>query len=193
MSDENARKSKIYVTFDFFNQEFKRLEEEQPADADKVLHAVMDTLLNGFDMVLIVLRESDDAQRVFESLNDYAKPLTTFDLIRNNVFYRAALCKHGKDEELFNKPKWQQLEEPYWEEKADNRKSDWTTHIEVYIARMLVASIKKLFVSAVTKSSGTIKSLQRHFRRLMMRLMGLCVMLMFTGVLMAMKKSRFTE
>lgn len=137
VSGENAGKSKIVATFEFFQAAYKNLVESySQKDAREIIFAIKDTLLKGFDIVLIVLRETDDAQRVFESLNSYAKPLTAFDLIRNNVFHRAAAQEEGMDERLFNQQKWQRFETPFWEEPADRSNS----HIEAYIARMLVCS-----------------------------------------------------
>ena len=143
ISEENAVKSKIFSSFEFFKKEFKILANHQQYEKENIIRALRDTLLNGFDLVRIVLRPDDKAQLIFESLNNYSKPLTTFDLIRNNVFYRAASVSPGKDVELFKTPSWQQLEKPYWEQKADSSRGEGTSHIEAYIARMLVAKMKE--------------------------------------------------
>ena len=138
-----AIKSKIFSSFDFFKKKFNFLISDQKQYKDEyIIRALKDTLLNGFDLVRIVLRKTDEAQLIFESLNNYSEPLTTFDLIRNKVFYRAASVSPGKDVELFETPSWQQLEKPYWGQKADSRK-DGATHIQAYIARMLVAKMKE--------------------------------------------------
>lgn len=140
---ENFKKSKIVSAYEFFNEKHKSLVERHSQQKKEVIRGIIHTLLKGFDLVRIVLRRDDDAQRVFESLNNYAMPLTTFDLIRNNVFDRAAKIKFGLDVELFNQPDWRQLEEPYWEEKSDQGKANSSQHIEAYIARMLVAKMKE--------------------------------------------------
>ena len=143
VSRENASRSRIDSAFNFFKAGHDSLvHDRQQGDAAAVVHALMETLTQGFDLVLIVLRESDDARRIFESLNNVALPLTTFDLIRNNVFHRAATIRLGMDEDLFNTEIWQQLEQPYWEKAASQRAGE-VTHIEAYIARMLVAHMKK--------------------------------------------------
>ena len=64
------------------------------------IDALIDTITNGFDLVLIQLKQTDEAQKVFESLNNTARPLTTFDLIRNNIFYRADKELSGSDEKV---------------------------------------------------------------------------------------------
>ncbi|MGI9347696.1 MAG: DUF262 domain-containing protein [Gammaproteobacteria bacterium] len=139
---ENAIKSKIVSSFHFFQEKFRLLVNQWPHKDEDIIRALMDSLLHGFDLVRIVLRKTDEAQRIFESLNNFSLPLTTFDLIRNNLFYRATFVDPDKDVELFGTRHWQQLEKPYWGEKADNRK-DGASHIEAYIARMLVAGMKK--------------------------------------------------
>ena len=162
--EERAGRSKIVSAFNFFKAEQTSLVGNHPqSEAKSVVHAIMKTLTQGFDLVLIVLRPSDDAQRIFESLNNYAKPLTTFDLIRNNVFHRAASIRPGMDQELFYTSSWQQLEEPYWEEKADNQKVNWTTHIEAYVARMLVAKMRKSMLFNRNSIFRTYKEFRKGF------------------------------
>ena len=143
ISKENKLKSKIATTFKTFREKFEYFINERKNDetqeSSNIINSLKDTLLNGFDLVLIELKESDEAQKIFESLNNTAKPLTTFDLVRNNVFYRADKEEKEKDVELFNNDLWQQLEQPYWEEKATRTR---TNHIENYIYRMLVAKLK---------------------------------------------------
>lgn len=164
VSRENAEKSKVVATFDFFKEKFDALAEEHARhEPQNVVRAIKDTLTHGFDLVLIVLRESDDAQRIFESMNNYAKPLTTFDLIRNNVFHRAASVQPGRDVELFYTDNWQQLEKPYWEEKADNRRTGGATHIEAYVARLLVAKMQKDLRFNLNEIFGTYKEFHKDF------------------------------
>ena len=139
---ENAKKPKICSAFQFFKREYGNLlRQHAQRSAQEVIREVLSTLTLGFDLVLIVLREDDDAQRVFESLNYSAEPLTTFDLIRNKVFHRAASIRRDMDVELFRQPNWKSLETPYWEDKSDQRKGR-STHIDAYVARMLVAEMR---------------------------------------------------
>lgn len=143
---ENAERSKIFSVFDFFKKVYGDvLRDNHQYKEEKIIRAIMKTLIEGFDIVRIVLHPTDEAQKVFESLNNNAKPLTTFDLIRNNVFHRAASVRLGEDQRLFDTDAWQQFEKPYWEKKADNQLNNWSTHIEAYIARMLVAQMRTNF------------------------------------------------
>ncbi len=142
---ELAKNSKVVRACDFFSGEFKEfIEKNKQHDVMTVINALIDTIIDGFELVLIPLKKTDEAQKVFESLNNTARPLTTFDLVRNNIFYRADKALPGSDVKLFNSQEWQQFEYPFWE-KTPGR-SDNNTHIEAYIARMLMAKKKKLLL-----------------------------------------------
>ena len=161
----NAKKSKVTATCRYFegviNDAVQSHAEHQPR---AVIDAIFTTLLDGFGLVLIVLDPEDDAQGIFESLNSYAQPLTTFDLIRNNVFRRAAeLDERGRDERLFNSRDWQMLEEHYWEGKADGKKKDGQTHIEAYVARMLVATMEQEVLFGRNEIFKTYQKFSRKF------------------------------
>lgn len=142
VSEANKKKSKVVVSFDFFEKKFSALISENEFDAHQVIDSLKEAILHSFDLVVIFLKDEDEAQKVFESLNSYSRPLTTFDLIRNQIFYRAAKEKPGLDKKLFDSLLWQEFEDPLWEGSAGQRK-DKATHTEAYIARMLVAKMKK--------------------------------------------------
>ena len=163
-SRENDERSKISSAYESFKEKHKLLVNEYPHQKKEAVREIMNTLLEGFDIVRIVLRDDDDAQRVFESLNNYAMPLTTFDLIRNNVFERAAKIKPGLDVVLFNQSDWKQLEKPYWEKKSDQSKNNPTPHIEAYIARMLVAKMKDEIRFGRSEIFRTYKEFVSQFR-----------------------------
>lgn len=136
-------KSKVKKAFDFFRREHVEFVKKRIAaggvDAEKVYEALHDAILRGFEIVLIQLRRTDRPQEVFQSLNTTSKPLTTLDLIRNDVFQRAADVREGYDREVCNSRQWKTLEKPFWEEKVDQRLN--TTHIETYLPRMLIAKL----------------------------------------------------
>ncbi len=141
--DESFAKSKVIHTFEFFDDEYTKFIEKHTGDDDvhmvKVVDSLRDSILEGFDIVLIQLRKTDRPQAIFQSLNTTSKPLTTLDLIRNDVFQRAADVRHGYDIEVCNSHQWKTFEKPFWEEKIDARLG--TTHIEAYIPRMLIAKL----------------------------------------------------
>jgi hypothetical protein len=82
--------------------------------AERVLDALLAGFLSGFQIVMIHLDDDDDAQEIFASLNGMAKPLSPFDLIRNDVFHRARRTNED-DERLFDE-RWKYFEQPFWNE-----------------------------------------------------------------------------
>lgn len=80
--------------------------------AEDALDALLSGFLSGFQIVMIHLDENDDAQEIFASLNGMAKPLSPFDLIRNDVFHRAH--KTGEDDERLFDERWREFEGPFW-------------------------------------------------------------------------------
>ena len=136
VNSNQAKKSRIVQACDFFSEVFEKFVKERGVgDEFRAINTLIDTIVDGFELILIPLAKTDESQKVFESLNNTAKPLTTFDLIRNNVFYRAGKDP-GSDIKLFDSPLWQQFEDTFWEKHPG--RSDENTHIEAYIARMLI-------------------------------------------------------
>ncbi len=140
--DQYDKSKVIYATDYFYKQFLKFLIKHCQENAVDGIKSLRDALLDGFELVLIKLAETDKAQKVFESMNTTGKLLTTFDIIRNDVFERAADERDGLDEQLFETDQWQQFEQPFWEEFPGQRDKG-VTHIEAYIARMLMAKEKK--------------------------------------------------
>lgn len=136
---DQFEKSKVVFATDFFFNEFVDfIKTNCDGNEQEGINALRDAILDGFEFVLVELTDYDKAQKVFETMNTTGKPLTTFDIIRNSVFERAAEEEDGLDEHLFDSSKWQELEERFWEEHPGKR-DDGPTHIEMYIARMLMA------------------------------------------------------
>ena len=77
------------------------------------LSGLSEAVLNHFSIVVISIDERDDAQTIFSTLNARGKPLMAMDLIRNDIFQRAALTKENA-EVLFDK-KWSEFEDPFWD------------------------------------------------------------------------------
>jgi uncharacterized protein with ParB-like and HNH nuclease domain len=77
------------------------------------LSALSEALLDHFSIVVISIDEKDDAQTIFSTLNARGKPLNAMDLIRNDIFQRAASTKEDA-EKLFD-DKWSEFEDPFWD------------------------------------------------------------------------------
>ena len=102
----------LYQNMSILVQERKE-ESEAPA---KILSELLDGIIKGFNVVLIELDPTDDAQEIFASLNGLGKPLSPFDIIRNDVFHRAQ--KANEDSETLFDEKWQQFEQPFWTQQV---------------------------------------------------------------------------
>ena len=97
---------------------------------------------------MISLEESDDAQVIFATLNGRGQPLLAMDLVRNDVFQRAAAL--GEDQDRLFRELWSKFEEPFWEEQVKQGRLR-KPRIEFFLANMLTAetaeevSLTKLF------------------------------------------------
>ncbi len=112
------------------------VEDEFPRELK--LDAIWQSLLEEFKVVEIVLDEGDDAQVIFETLNDRGEPLLAADLVRNNIFQRADARKE-RAEELFAKY-WKPFEDPFWFqlEKQGRYKKQ---RVEFFLANFIAGKI----------------------------------------------------
>ena len=90
--------------------------KEQGEAVETILDALLSAFLSGFQIVVIQLDPNDDAQEIFSSLNGLGKPLSPFDLIRNDVFHRAR--KTGEDDQKLFDERWKLFEQPFWTEQV---------------------------------------------------------------------------
>ena len=75
------------------------------------LDALWEALIEEFKIVEIRLEEGDDAQVIFETLNERGEPLLAADLVRNNIFHRAD-ARQERAEKLFDRY-WKDFEDPF--------------------------------------------------------------------------------
>jgi Protein of unknown function DUF262/Protein of unknown function (DUF1524) len=102
------------------------------------LDAIWQSLLEEFKVVEIVLDEGDDAQVIFETLNDRGEPLLAADLVRNNIFQRADA--RGEEAEMLFKNYWKPFEDSFWNqtEKQGRYKKQ---RIEFFLANFIAGKI----------------------------------------------------
>ena len=97
--------------------------DAEPSDASELrrrLDALLSALLQHLKLVVITLNENDDAQVIFETLNSRGKPLLAMDLVRNNIFHRAAA--QGESAEALFEAKWRPFDGAFWKEDAPRAK-----------------------------------------------------------------------
>lgn len=134
--------------------------DDEPNLSSRRLQALMTALLNHLKLVVIMLDESDDAQVIFETLNSKNEPLTAMELVRNNIFQRAA-AESETAERLFE-TKWQPLEKPFWQQIAP-RARPRRPRIDHFLSHALTAqtgdeiSLRELYAEyrAFARPKGT--------------------------------------
>lgn len=137
---------------------------EVTASAEDRFHALVETLRDLVQIVVIDLEESDNAQVIFETLNARGTPLLAIDLVKNLVFYRAQSA--GEDVEALYKNYWRPLEHAYWREevvqgrltraRAEIFLMHWLTmkRLDEINAHHLYDSFRGLLESDDTRGSG---------------------------------------
>lgn len=123
---------KILAAYWYARLEIKNFIEEMADEgfsAEAVLDAILSGFLSGFQIVVVQLGQEDDAQAIFASLNGNAEPLTSFDLIRNDIFHRAR--KAQEDDDVLYDTHWRELETAFWKEeiKQGRLKRPRTDHL----------------------------------------------------------------
>lgn len=105
------------------------------ADHPARLRALQDGLLEQQRFVVISLEQDDDAQVIFESLNSKREPLLAMELVRNDVFHRAA--RQENVEELYD-TYWSRLKGDFWKEDSPRAKPK-RPRVDHYLAHALTA------------------------------------------------------
>jgi uncharacterized protein with ParB-like and HNH nuclease domain len=77
--------------------------------------ALTEAIFQNFQFIVITLSKDDDPQVIFATLNSGGKPLAAMDLVRNDVFLRAA--RRGEDEEQLMSKYWQVFEDAFWKQE----------------------------------------------------------------------------
>ena len=115
---KKTRAPNLLKAYWYLYTEIKKFVQAQQVD-DKTPEQVLETIfagfLDGFQVVVIQLDSNDDEQEIFSSLNGLGKPLSPFDLIRNNVFRRARAT--GEDIQNIFDDHWKIFEQPFWNEQ----------------------------------------------------------------------------
>lgn len=113
-------------------------QESDARSREVKLDAIWRALVEEFKVVEIILEEGDDAQVIFETLNERGEPLLAADLVRNNIFHRADAAGE-KAEQLFA-AHWKPFEHTFWslEEKQGRYKKP---RIEFFLSNFIAGQI----------------------------------------------------
>ncbi|MCK0517662.1 DUF262 domain-containing protein [Williamsia sp. DF01-3] len=105
--------SRLRDAFDYFYEAAMVWLDEAETDPQRVTNLVK-VLRVGLQLVVIELTGNDNAQVIFESLNDRGTPLLPSDLVKNSLFQM--LERHGADVERIFDEHWRRLETPFWQQ-----------------------------------------------------------------------------
>lgn len=105
--------SRLLDAYEFFYDETLAWLREVDSEPSRI-KALVDALRIGLQLVSIELTGNDNAQAIFESLNDRGTPLLPSDLVKNSLFQLLERAKVDI-EEAFD-AYWRQLETPFWQE-----------------------------------------------------------------------------
>ncbi|MGW6460259.1 DUF262 domain-containing protein [Streptomyces sp. NPDC055078] len=83
---------------------------------DEGFDALVRVLRDKFELVVIDLKPEDNAQVIFEALNDRGTPLQASDLVKNLIFQKAE--EQGFPVEELYRDLWAQLETPDWRKEV---------------------------------------------------------------------------
>ena len=104
------------------------------------LRALLEAMLQDMHLIVITLAATDDAQVIFETLNYGGEPLAAMDLVRNDVFHRAARNNENVDDLMDTG--WAMFETPFWKERATQGRIT-KPRIDFFLAHALAAETGK--------------------------------------------------
>ncbi len=109
----------IQDAFEFFRASarvWSRSEGPEPQVVVARFDALRVALTSLLNLVSINLEPGDNAQVIFETLNARGTPLLAMDLVKNALFYRAAMV--GEDTDALHEDWWQpELGDEYWRQE----------------------------------------------------------------------------
>ena len=102
--------SRIVQAHQYFSEQVREWlgETVDPARAS----ALVATLTQGLQLVVIALAEHEPSQEIFETLNARGTPLTAADLVKNYVFQQ--IVREGGSAHAAFRDHWQDLEKSFW-------------------------------------------------------------------------------
>ena len=102
----------------FFSQQARQwLSEGGAAEVENRANVIETVVRELLQMVVIDLAQDENAQEIFETLNDRGAPLTAADLIKNFVFQR--LLESGADVQAAYEANWKEFETSFWEREIN--------------------------------------------------------------------------
>lgn len=114
--DGSLGKSSVAEAFAYFEQAIVDWIGAMPeADRGQHLRALETVIRTQLKIVWIDLDPQDNAQVIFETLNDRGAPLNAIDLVKNFVFQQSG--EDGEAEDLYEQH-WVWIEDDWWQQKV---------------------------------------------------------------------------
>lgn len=127
---------KVLAAYGFFYRMVYEALDGVPENArEEVIEELFQVIGEQFSIVSISLQRGDDAYTIFSSLNEGGEPLGGADLIRNDVFHRAA--RAGESGEVLYAELWKPVwEDDWWPGRLTSGRG-WTPRIESFFATVI--------------------------------------------------------
>ena len=109
---EEYDESLIVQCHDFFRAQIREWVEKYPETRIERADALEQTLRQFLRVVVIDLEDGDDAQAIFETLNDRGTPLRPYDLAKNFILHQVA--GGAKEQDRLYEAHMKDLETPFW-------------------------------------------------------------------------------
>jgi uncharacterized protein with ParB-like and HNH nuclease domain len=135
-----ASRPKPLVAWWYIRQRAAEFIDEAGEQPSLRLRALLQAMLQDMHLIVITLAEPDDAQVIFETLNFGGQPLAAMDLVRNDVFHRAA--KNNEDVEDLMDTGWAMFETPFWKEQGTQGRIT-KPRMDFFLAHTLAAETGK--------------------------------------------------
>ena len=154
--DDNTVSSNILNAYKFFYEEIRSHIQENPENA----HNLLSTITSDFKLIHLSLGETEQAEKVFESINATGRMLSDFDYLRNNLFLRARKLGKNKDGKLYRDVYYENSD--YW--RFENESNYWDTQKqEAFLRAFLMATWKpKCFEEKNAKPFGEYQKYSKY-------------------------------
>ncbi|WP_328718789.1 DUF262 domain-containing HNH endonuclease family protein [Streptomyces sp. NBC_00247] len=163
--------SAIVQAYGFFRNRTVELAHElnQKNRLDEGFDALVRVFREKFELVVIDLKPEDNAQVIFEALNDRGTPLQASDLVKNLIFQRAE--EQALPVEELYRDLWAQLETPDWRREVRQGRLK-RPRLDVFLMQYLTGELAEevlapeLFLTFRSYVNGADMSLVALMRRL---------------------------
>ena len=146
--DQTNVSDSILGAYCHFYEEIRNYAQE---DSEKISNLIS-AIKNDFKLIHLSLSETEQAEKIFESINATGRMLSNFDYLRNNLFLRARNLGKNEDGKFYRDIFYEDSD--YW--RFENESNYWSAEIlESFLRAFLMATWNpKCFEEKNTKPFG---------------------------------------